>query len=65
MIEDRKEAIRYALLHAQEGDIVLLAGKGHETYQEICGRRLPMNERELIAHILKEDKDGVICGCNN
>lgn len=65
MIEDRKEAIRYALSHAQEGDIVLLAGKGHETYQEICGRRLPMNERELIAHILKEDKDGVICGCNN
>ena len=65
MIEDRKEAIRYALSHAQEGDVVLLAGKGHETYQEICGRRLPMNERELIADILKEDKDGVICGCNN
>jgi UDP-N-acetylmuramoyl-L-alanyl-D-glutamate--2,6-diaminopimelate ligase len=51
-IADRKEAIRYAIEHGEPGDIVILAGKGHEDYQEIKGRKYPMDERVLIADIL-------------
>ena len=53
-IEDRKEAIAYALLNAKEGDIIVLAGKGHEDYQIIRGKKLHMDERELIQEIIKE-----------
>lgn len=53
---DRKEAIRYAIEHGQRGDVIVLAGKGHEDYQEICGVKHPMDERVLIAEILKEQK---------
>lgn len=53
-IPDRKEAIAYCMLNAQEGDIIVLAGKGHEDYQEICGVKHPMDERVLIQEILKE-----------
>ncbi|MBQ7775991.1 MAG: UDP-N-acetylmuramoyl-L-alanyl-D-glutamate--2,6-diaminopimelate ligase [Lachnospiraceae bacterium] len=49
---DRKEAIRYAIEHGEEGDIIVLAGKGHEDYQEIKGVKYPMDERDLIADIL-------------
>ena len=52
----RKEAIRYAILHGQPGDVIVLAGKGHEDYQEIEGRKYHMDERELIQEILKEEK---------
>ncbi len=51
-IPDRKEAIAYAIAHGQPGDIVVLAGKGHEDYQEIKGVKYPMDERILIADIL-------------
>ena len=50
---DRKEAIRYAIEHGQEGDIIVLAGKGHEDYQEIKGVKYPMDERVLIQEILE------------
>ena len=40
---------------AQDGDIIVLAGKGHEDYQEIKGIKQPMDERELIADIIKEN----------
>lgn len=53
-ILDRKEAIRYAIEHGQEGDIIILAGKGHEDYQEIKGVKYPMDERVLIREILEE-----------
>ena len=53
-IPDRKEAIAYAIDHGQPGDIIVLAGKGHEDYQEIKGVKYPMDERDLIADILKE-----------
>ncbi|MBE5891064.1 MAG: UDP-N-acetylmuramoyl-L-alanyl-D-glutamate--2,6-diaminopimelate ligase [Lachnospiraceae bacterium] len=53
-IPDRKDAIEYALLHAQNGDIIVLAGKGHEDYQIIKGVKHHMDERDLIAEILKE-----------
>ena len=51
---DRKEAIRYAIHHGEPGDIIVLAGKGHEDYQEIKGKKYPMDERVLIADILSE-----------
>lgn len=57
MIEDRREAIRYAIEHGEEGDVIVLAGKGHEDYQEIRGVKHPMDERELIRDVLKELKD--------
>ena len=59
-IPDRKEAIRYCLVNAKEGDIVVLAGKGHEDYQEIKGVKHHMDERELIADIVKEDGNDII-----
>lgn len=65
MIQDRTEAIRYGLGIASQGDILLLAGKGHEQYQEVCGRRIHMNERELIREMMEEDDAGTICRCDN
>jgi len=43
-IEDRREAIAHAIASASIGDVVLLAGKGHEAYQEVAGRRLPFSD---------------------
>jgi len=51
---DRKEAIAYAIAHGEPGDIIVLAGKGHEDYQEIKGVKYPMDERVLIQEILDE-----------
>lgn len=53
-IIDRAEAIRYAIENAQEGDVIVLAGKGHEDYQEICGKKYHMDERELVADVVKD-----------
>lgn len=53
-IPDRKEAIAFAIEQGEEGDIIVLAGKGHEDYQEIKGVKYPMDERVLIEEILKE-----------
>ena len=47
-ISDRKEAIEYAVSMAKEGDIILFAGKGHENYQLIDGKKIPFSEKELI-----------------
>ena len=53
-IPDRKEAIAYCIQHAQKGDVIVLAGKGHEDYQEIKGQKYHMDERELIQEVLSE-----------
>ena len=55
-LTDRKEAIKYAIEHGEPGDIIVLAGKGHEDYQEIKGVKYPMDERVLIQEILEEDR---------
>ena len=52
VIPDRREAIKYCMEHAEDGDIVVLAGKGHESYQEIRGVKYPFDEREVVAEIL-------------
>lgn len=51
-IIDRREAISYVMHHAQPGDIVILAGKGHETYQEIKGKKYHMSEEEIVQDVL-------------
>ena len=56
VVPNRKDAIRYCIENAQDGDIIVLAGKGHEDYQEIRGVKHHMDERELIAEILEERK---------
>ncbi|MCL2865778.1 MAG: UDP-N-acetylmuramoyl-L-alanyl-D-glutamate--2,6-diaminopimelate ligase [Lachnospiraceae bacterium] len=53
-IIDRKEAIKYAIAHGQAGDVIVLAGKGHEDYQEIQGVKHHMDERVLIREIQEE-----------
>ena len=53
-IPDRREAIRWCLTHAEDGDIVVLAGKGHEDYQEIEGKKYPFDERVVIRELLEE-----------
>lgn len=55
-IPDRTSAIRWALKHAKKGDVVLLAGKGHETYQILNTGKIHYDEREIVAEILKGKK---------
>jgi len=54
MIENRREAIRHALQIGQDGDIIVLAGKGHETYQEINGVKRPFDEKVVVRELLEE-----------
>lgn len=54
VIEDRRRAIRYAMDIAKKDDIIVLAGKGHETYQEIQGVKHHLDEREEVAAHLAE-----------
>lgn len=49
---DRREAIAQVISNAQEGDLIVLAGKGHEDYQEIKGKKYPMDERQIIRELL-------------
>ncbi len=53
---DRREAIYYALENAKGGDVIVLAGKGHETYQEINGVKHHMDEREIVSDYFKGKK---------
>lgn len=54
VMEDRRGAIRYAMDIAEKNDIIVLAGKGHETYQDIDGQKHHLDEREEVAAHLKE-----------
>ena len=51
---DRRAAIALALSRAQEGDVVVIAGKGHEDYQEVCGRRLPFSDSACVREFYQE-----------
>ena len=53
VLADREEAIKTACMMAKERDIVLVAGKGHETYQEIKGVKYPFDDREVVERMLK------------
>ena len=54
IIDNRKEAIRYSIENAKDGDVILILGKGHEDYQEINGVRYPFDERVIIKEIIDE-----------
>ena len=54
VIENRREAIRHALAIAEEGDIIVLCGKGHETYQDIQGVKHPFDEKVVVQELLEE-----------
>ena len=55
-ITDRKEAIRAAAQFAEKGDVVLIAGKGHEDYQEVCGVKHHFDDSEVVKEIFAEEK---------
>ena len=57
VIPNRIDAIRYCIENAEAGDIIVLAGKGHEDYQEIRGVKYHMDEREIIADIIDDNHD--------
>ena len=67
VLEDRREAIGYALSHAEAGDVVVLAGKGHEPYQIVGTKTYPLDEREVVREYLErrrkrdENCDSVSC----
>jgi UDP-N-acetylmuramoyl-L-alanyl-D-glutamate--2,6-diaminopimelate ligase len=52
-ISERREAIKAACGMAEKGDIILIAGKGHETYQEIKGVKHPFDDREIVKEMLR------------
>jgi len=56
---DRKLAITYVITHAHESDMVLLAGKGHEQYQEIAGVKLPFSDAEVVKQVLLVANDAI------
>lgn len=51
-IPDRREAIAFVIRYGRPGDVIVLAGKGHEDYQEIEGKKYPMDERDIIRDVL-------------
>ena len=54
VIENRIDAINFAVANAKSGDIIVLAGKGHETYQIVSNDTLHLDEREIVAEALKK-----------
>lgn len=54
VIENRREAIRRALAMGREGDVIILAGKGNETYQDIMGVKHPFDEKVVVQELLEE-----------
>lgn len=64
IIPDRRDAIRYSIVNAKSGDVILILGKGHEDYQEIKGIRYPFDERVVIKDIIDEldDSDRIRLG---
>ncbi|MCB0509735.1 MAG: UDP-N-acetylmuramoyl-L-alanyl-D-glutamate--2,6-diaminopimelate ligase, partial [Bacteroidetes bacterium] len=54
IIENRREAIRTACMLAEDGDIVLVAGKGHEKYQDIMGVKYPFDDKEELVNAFTE-----------
>jgi UDP-N-acetylmuramoyl-L-alanyl-D-glutamate--2,6-diaminopimelate ligase len=53
VIPDRREALKQAIKELKKGDVLLVAGKGHEDYQEIKGKKIPFSDREEVLNIVK------------
>ncbi len=60
IVDDRREAIALGIRMARKGDTILIAGKGHETYQEISGGRIHFDDREVALEFLKDDVSGQV-----
>lgn len=60
IIPDRGEAVNYAVKMAQKGDIIILAGKGHEEYMKIKGEKVPFSEKTEVIKAFKEKKEGTV-----
>jgi UDP-N-acetylmuramoyl-L-alanyl-D-glutamate--2,6-diaminopimelate ligase len=58
VVEDRREAIKLAILTAKKGDTVVIAGKGHEDYQLIKGKQMPFDDRKIAAEFAKAKMKG-------
>jgi len=56
VIPDRAAAISEAINIGSEDDVILIAGKGHETYQEIAGVRSPFSDRQLVRNLLEQSE---------
>ncbi len=56
VLENRVQAMRYAIDIGKKDDIIVLLGKGHETYQEVCGEKRPFDEREILRKLLAEKR---------
>ena len=56
IIEDRFEAIKKALSLARDGDLVLIAGKGHENYQIVKDKKMPFNDKDVVKRLLEEKR---------
>ncbi|MEF9951808.1 MAG: UDP-N-acetylmuramoyl-L-alanyl-D-glutamate--2,6-diaminopimelate ligase [Clostridium sp.] len=56
IIVDRKEALKYAIDNAKKDDVIVVAGKGHETYQILKDKTIDFNEKEIVLQFLKEEK---------
>lgn len=57
IVEDRRDAIREAIRHARDGDLVLIAGKGHETYQDVQGVKHPFDDRKVARGYLNQRRE--------
>ena len=55
-LSDRHEAIEYALSHAADNDVIMIAGKGHETYQILKDRTIHFDDREVVMQYWSEHK---------
>ena len=64
MLSPRTGAITGAVENAAPEDLILVAGKGHETYQEVHGERIPYSDRELVAALTGEKNYGITGGVN-
>ena len=53
LIPDRESALKYALDVAEDGDFILISGKGHEKYQLVNGQKIPFDEREILLSLSK------------
>ncbi|MBW7456207.1 hypothetical protein K0U00_19430, partial [Paenibacillus sepulcri] len=62
---DRKEAILFALRECRKGDVVLIAGKGHETTQILGSTELPFNEREIVSQFMAAKREARMAGTSN
>ena len=59
IIPDRKDAIKYAIDNIRDGDVIMLIGKGHETYKDVKGIKYPFDERKIIKEILNEKNSSI------